>query len=614
MQINWTNIKAEILAETKDILQTEPNFNVNEVLDLFVKIISEKPNLSEFKNALIFNPDDYAGKDFKTARTLLGGKLFENYLKTIYETLSFEIEGELKVCLVEFFSRFSLLQANVSMPMRQKDSFKFFDKNDDKIATFPATYFRGKMPFGKEMKMAYDLRNAIAHKGKLYGNQEPSNDIPQVIADIKDFVVILLFITDQFKTALKPILFPNILSNYLQNQIQLYKDWSKKNSVGFVHIDGLEDHTPMDLFAMENLDNEEDEDDNSEEEDGNFDIEIIEKRQGTIEFLRKNKVTERKMVVRGDLGMGKTTTLFYLTSLDAQEALNDKNKSIPVHFFLKDFAEKDNLLDKTIQKLGIDKDLVLNLLQKGKINFFFDGLNEVRNTQIAEVNTQISNLLTDYPNNFYIISTRPQSYNRNFDDDFQNRKVPVFDLQKLSNTKIEEFLEKNGKQVKTKILETIQNNEAWRKVTSNPLMLKMLITVALNNKGNVPSETGKIIRAFMDFLYEREKQQRRGNFDKQIFHLLLCCMAYETRSLTKANASLDKDEYILPILKDCKDSILLSEKKQDALAPTDLLDFLAIAVDMNILTESENQYSFTYELHQLYYYAEYAQKNGKPLV
>jgi hypothetical protein len=571
-----------------------------------LKIVNETPNLSEFKNALIFNTDDYAGKDFKTARTLLGGKLFENYLKTIYETLSIEIEGELKVCLVEFFKRFNLLSTH-------GNSYKFFGKDDNKVSTYEPAYFRGKMPFGKEMKMAYDLRNAIAHKGKLYGNQEPSNEIPQVIADIKDFVVALLFITDQFKKELKPILYPNILTDYLKSQIQNYKDWSRKNSVGFVHIDGLEDDTPMDLYATENLDSEEDTNENSED-DEDFEMEIIEKRQGTIDFLRKNKVTERKMVVRGDLGMGKTTTLFYLTSLDADDALKDGKKPIPVHFFLKDFAEKDNLLDKTVKKLGIDKDLVLNMLQKGKINFFFDGLNEVRNTQIAEVNTQISNLLSDYPNNFYIISTRPQSYNRNFDDDFQNRKVPVFDLQDLHKTnRVEEFLEQNGKQVKTKILEIIQNNEAWRKITANPLMLKMLITVAINNKGNVPSETGKIIRAFMDFLYEREKLQRRGNFDKQIFHLLLCYMAYETRSLTNANASLDKDEFILPILKECKDSILLSEKKQDALAPTDLFDFLAIAVDMNILTESENQYSFTYELHQLYYYAEYAQKNGKPL-
>ncbi|WP_154657069.1 hypothetical protein [Hugenholtzia roseola] len=39
MQINWTNIKTEILAETKDILQTEPNLNTNEVLDLFVKVL-----------------------------------------------------------------------------------------------------------------------------------------------------------------------------------------------------------------------------------------------------------------------------------------------------------------------------------------------------------------------------------------------------------------------------------------------------------------------------------------------------------------------------------------------------------------------------------------------
>lgn len=605
MQTDWTNTKFEILDGISDILRTEPNFNANEAIDLFIRIIKDNPTLTEFQSALIFNPDDYTGKQFKAARTNLGGKLLENYLKTIYELLSFEIEGELKTCLVEFFRRFNLLSTG-------GNSYKFFDKDSDKISIYSATYFQGKMPFGKEMKMAYDLRNAISHKGKLYGNVEPSNEFSQVIADIKDFVIAILFITDKFKAELKPILDPNYLSDYLKKQIQLYRDWSKKNSVGFVHIEGLEDFAPMDLLATEIVSFEEDEEE-TEEEDENFEMEITEKREGTIDYLRKNKIPERKMIVRGELGMGKTTTLFYLTSLDAQDALNNRNKSIPVHFFLKDLAEKDNLLDKTIKKLGIDKDLTLDLLQKGKFNFFFDGLNEVRNTQISEVTTQINSLLNDYPNNFYIISTRPQSYNRNFDDDFQGRKVPVFDLQKLNSAKIEEFLEKNGKQIKTKILATIQSNDAWQKITSNPLTLKMLITVAINNKGNVPSETGKIIRAFMDYLYEREKQQRRSNFDKEIFHLLLCHLAYETRSLTNSNASLDKDEFILPILKDCKDSFALTEKKQDALAPTDLLDFLRIAEDMNILVASDNQYSFTYELHQLYYYAEYAHKNGKPL-
>ena len=115
MQKIWTNIKADILTEIKANLQTEPNFNANEAVDLFLKIVSDSPNLSEFKNALIFNPDDYAGRDFKTARTVLGGKLFENYIKTIFEILSFEINGELKVCLVEFFKRFNF-PARPSLP------------------------------------------------------------------------------------------------------------------------------------------------------------------------------------------------------------------------------------------------------------------------------------------------------------------------------------------------------------------------------------------------------------------------------------------------------------------------------------------------------------------
>ena len=39
MEINWKDIKTEILAETKDILQTEPSLRINDVLDLLEKVL-----------------------------------------------------------------------------------------------------------------------------------------------------------------------------------------------------------------------------------------------------------------------------------------------------------------------------------------------------------------------------------------------------------------------------------------------------------------------------------------------------------------------------------------------------------------------------------------------
>lgn len=599
MTINWKDIKTEILAETKDVFQSEPNFDINETFDLFVKVLAFPIEESILEGVATRIPNALQ-------------KIFLENLSRIDKNAYFpDVANNLEPYFRKIL--FIISPNDYQRIVSDKDGFasviRALNLKPNNI-NLNSTYLNPnqRTNFAEHLIKSYQLRNLESHNCTDWNNVK-------LYDELRSILVMYLVATHKHFKVLKLAIEPNDLTDYLKEQIKIYREWSKKNNIGFVHIDGLEDDlVPMDLSVTEYIENEE-ENENEDEED--FDIEITEKRQGTIDYLRKNKVEERKMIVRGDLGMGKTTTLRHLAYLDAQDALIDNQKSIPVVFVLKDFVEKDNLVQKIIKTLDIDKESVVDLLEKGKINFFFDGLNEVRQTLISTVNTQIIQLLNDFPKNFYLISTRPQSYestSRSFDDDYKNRKLPIFDLQKLNSNRLEEFLEKNGKQVKAKILETVANNEAWRKITSNPLMLKMLITVAISNKGNVPSETGKIIRSFMDYLYERERNQRRGNFDKDIFHLLLCHLAYETRSLTEANASLDKNEYILPILKECKDSLQISKKKEQGLAPTDLLDFLKIAVDMNVLTETENQYSFTYELHQIYYFTEYAQKNGKLLI
>ncbi len=584
--MNWNDIKTEILAGTKEILQTEPNFNANEAIELFVKIVSDDSNLSEFKNALIFNPDDYAGKDFKTARTALGGKLFENYLKTIYEILSIEIEGELKVCLVDFFKRFNLLATH-------NNRYNFFGKDDNKISTCEPIFFRGKMPFGKEMKTAYDLRNAISHKGKLYGNQEPSNDIPQVIADIKDFVVAILFITDQFKKELKPIYYPNDLTDYLQKQTQLFKVWRSR----FVHIEGREEFAEVELYAKEVF---EDTEEISEDDENLEDIEDIKvAREGKIDELRK-KINEKQMIILGEVGMGKSTTLQYLHFKDAQSALQNKHLPIPIYFELKNLTDKDNLVQKIIDRIGKDQDFTIEMLKKGRFSICLDGLNEIEKNIKVKVFTQVKNLITDYPNNFYLITSRPQGYNREFDDVLQNRSIPVFVLQKMQNNQIKEFLEKNGKKVKDYIQAEIDANDRLRKIVQTPLMLLMLIAV-VEKEGKVPTNRALVIAKFMHSLYDREQKQLI-DFDKDTFHLLLCYLGFQTKALSGSNSGLDRDEYILPILEERKMQLGLS---------INILDFLRKALDLNILVNDDNQYSFTHELYQEYYVAQFAHQIRK---
>jgi hypothetical protein len=164
----------------------------------------------------------------------------------------------------------------------------------------------------------------------------------------------------------------------------------------------------------------------------------------------------------------------------------------------------------------------------------------------------------------------------------------------MGDSQILEFLTKNGKNVKEFIVKEITENPRLKNIVQKPLMLTMLIAVVIK-EGKIPNEKGKIIRLFMYSLYEREQKQSI-DFDKDMFHILLCFLAFQTRELTGSNSGLDRDEYILPLLETRKSQLGLT---------INLLDFLLKAIDINILVKDDNQFSFSHELYQEYYAAEY---------
>lgn len=566
MQINWTNIKAEILVETKDILQTEPNFKVNEVLDLFVKVLQYP-----------INETDLAGVATRIPNALQ--KILLENLSRIDKNAYFPDVAKIE----PYFRKILYIIDN--------DSYQRIANSKDGLGTivpilglnpnnvnfnWTVLNLNQRTHFAENLIKAYQLRNLESHNCTDWNNAK-------LYDELRSILVMYLFATHKHFRALKLAVEPNDLTDYLQKQTQLFKIWQSR----FVHIEGREEFAEVELYAKEAF---VDTDDDANEEDFE-DIKVA--REGKIDELRK-KITEKQMVILGDVGMGKSTTLQYLHFKDAQSALQNKNLSIPIYFELKNLIDKDNLVQKIIDRIGKDQDFTIEMLKKGKFSICLDGLNEIEKNIKVKVFTQIKNLLADYPNNFYLITSRPQGYNREFDDVLQYRNIPVFVLQKMQNNQILEFLEKNGKKVKDYIQAEIDANDQLRKIVQTPLMLLMLIAV-VEKEGKIPSEKGKILRAFIHSLYDREQKQII-DFDKDTFHLLLCYLGYQTRDLSGSNSGLDREEYILPILEERKKQLGLS---------INLLDFLRKALDLNILVNDDNQYSFTHELYQEYYAAEF---------
>lgn len=548
MKIDWASIKNEIKLETRDILPKDPQLKMEEVLDLFIQVLQ-------------FPVETKDGK--------ING-LSERIPNSLHKII---IERLPRVDINTYFGDAVKIEPYLRkiLFLTNERVYTQIHKDKDGLSSVLRELGLNQTPFKNELNTTYDLRNDESHQCESWSTSE-------IWTKLRSVFVIYLYATYKHQKALKVAINPFDVSQYLNSEVQRIKSLQSR----FVHIEGKETFTEVDLYARELVESEEEETEDNQEV-----------REGTIDNLRKT-IKERKMVLLGDVGMGKSTTLLFLHLQDAQAAMLDNKKNIPIYLELKNLTDKDSILEKIKSKLKLDTAIFEELLNKGRLNIFLDGLNEIEKNIKVSVFNQINNLLEEYPKNFFLFTGRPQHYNREFDNNLLKRKIPVFTLQKMGDKQIDDFITKNGKTVKGYLLNEINSNDRLKLIIQTPLMLIMLIAVVLK-EGKIPNEKGKIIRAFMHSLYLREQKQII-DFDIELFHLLLCYLGFQTRDLTGSNSGLDRDEYIIPILE---------QRKEQLGVPINLLDFLRKAIDLNILVNDNNQYSYSHELYQEYYAAEF---------
>ena len=85
------------------------------------------------------------------------------------------------------------------------------------------------------------------------------------------------------------------IENYLNEITQQLK----KRMSRFIHIRGEENFSVLGSYVIEYQDDTSD----------------SRRRKGTVEYLRDNSIPERRMMIWGEAGMGKTTTLEYLIAV-----------------------------------------------------------------------------------------------------------------------------------------------------------------------------------------------------------------------------------------------------------------------------------------------------------
>lgn len=406
---------------------------------------------------------------------------------------------------------------------------------------------------GQHIKVAYDLRNKDSHYC------QGLNDV-KIINLLQSTLSVYLLAIDINSQIIKQwILSHNTnYQEYLNTVSKEFRTWNKR----FVPINGKEQFQEVAIYAVET----------DWDKEGNQQM-----REGEVEELRENLIADgqNQMIIVGEAGIGKTTTMQYLAYRDAL------NKRLPIYVELKLLTTTDHLEDVIKRKVAKVTNDFDSLMQNTNTCIFLDGLNEILPIIKDSVYREIMAVVKKYPEVFFLISSRPQDYKGNFE------KIPVFSLQKMDISKIREFLRKNTNddKVRHSIIHAVNVNPEWLRILGTPLILFMLIRV-VTQSGNIPDDESKIIFQFIKGLYVRERF-KDFEFDEEYFHAIICRIAYDCiNNVGNTNSGFT----FATIKKFLSENINIGDK--------DLRSILQKSVELNLMVQDGNLYSFSHQSYQ----------------
>ena len=314
------------------------------------------------------------------------------------------------------------------------------------------------------------------------------------------------------------------------------------------------------------------------------------------------------LYVLANPGAGKSTFLRRV-GLEAIKGKAGKyqHSVIPVMLELKNFNKENvdltNLIAAITEELSYfgfpDKeDVTEELLKQGKLLLLFDGLDEVPNAYRNSIQNAISNLLTKYSQNRFILSCRIAAYKSPMLN-FTNVELADFDdsqIEKFINNWFVRELEV-GEECWQALKQT--ENKAAKELAQTPLLLTFLCLVYHDNY-SFPKQRSQLYEEMLDILLRKWDSYRRIRRDEiykdwniNLEKTLLANIAYDFFKEDRLFFSKSEIiEYITHFLADTVDNV----KYLDGEAVLD-----AITIQQGIFVErATGVYSFSHLTLQEY--------------
>ncbi|MCL2934206.1 MAG: AAA family ATPase [Trichodesmium sp. MAG_R03] len=223
-----------------------------------------------------------------------------------------------------------------------------------------------------------------------------------------------------------------------------------------------------------------------------------------------------KLLITGEAGSGKTTTMIELAEALINQAKQDKNKPVPVLFKLSYWKDSsipffDWLLEQLKRVHGIKNELGRKLINGRQIIPLVDEFDEVNPKLLDSCFEEINKFLETSTISF-VICCRLNSY------EFGNYKLKLngaICLQPLTEIQIEEYLQKIEK-IENKnykdFFNDIKNNAIIKEISKNPLFFSLFLSHSAYRR--IPTRKFKPINygwteQILDILYDLHIDSRR---------------------------------------------------------------------------------------------------------
>lgn len=243
---------------------------------------------------------------------------------------------------------------------------------------------------------------------------------------------------------------------------------------------------------------------------------LFEERVSLAYDFKISQIVEKEshLIIYGEAGSGKTSTLKWLSTVYAREYLLKREGFVPIYIELGSYVKGSfyNHLKVHVAKKGISETNFKKLLE-GKVLLLLDGLDLLTPSENFSSFDNISDFISEYEACRYVIASRPES------SDSLKSTFALSELEKLTDENVRLFIEKNvsnkrqAKLLKARSLEEIQS----KPILQNPLLLYLWIKLSTAYMGvrektgdiqhftlfdSIPSSRAEIYQAFVSELFK----------------------------------------------------------------------------------------------------------------